>query len=58
MEPIETAEFIELLEYLKENPREVKRFDQCFNCEKLNKCKEDCKEDENGMCLEHMPLNR
>ena len=38
-----------LLKYLKENPHEAERFNQCFNCIKLKSCKKDCEEDENGM---------
>lgn len=28
-----------LLKYLKENPHEAERFNQCFNCLKLKSCK-------------------
>ena len=45
-----------LLKYLKENPHEAKRFNQCFNCLKLKSCKKDCEEDENGMCKECGPI--
>lgn len=41
-----------LLRYLKDNPHEAERFNQCFNCLKLETCKKECKEDENGMCKE------
>lgn len=44
-----------LLEYLKNNPHEEERFNQCFNCRNLNTC-DDSNEDENGMCLNHIPL--
>ena len=27
-----------LLKYLKENPHEAERFNQCFNCLKLKSC--------------------
>ena len=46
----------DLLKYLKENPHEAERFNQCFNCLKLKDCKNDCKEDENGMCKECVPI--
>lgn len=45
-----------LLKYLKENPHEAERFNQCFNCLKLKSCKKDCEEDENGMCKECVPI--
>lgn len=45
-----------LLKYLKENPHETERFNQCFNCLKLKSCKKDCEEDENGMCKECVPI--
>ena len=45
-----------LLKYLKDNPHEAERFNQCFNCLKLRTCKKDCEEDENGMCKEHIPI--
>ena len=43
-----------LLKYLKENPHEAERFNQCFNCLKLKSCKKDCEEDE--MCKECVPI--
>lgn len=46
----------ELLKYLQDNPHEAERFNQCFNCLKLGKCKKDCEEDENGMCKECIPI--
>ena len=44
-----------LLRYLKDNPHEAERFNQCFNCLKLGTCKTECEEDENGMCKECIP---
>lgn len=49
-------ELKELLNYLKDNPHEKDRFNQCFNCLKLRNCNGDCKEDENGMCKGYIPI--
>lgn len=40
------------LQYLKDNPDEAKRLDQCFNCKYLKTCtlEDDEAEDENKMC--------
>lgn len=46
-----------LLEYLKDNPHEVERFNQCFNCLKLGTCEKNCKEDKHGMCKECIPIS-
>lgn len=45
----------ELLDYLKDNPQEEKRFNQCFNCWKCETCDFDDKkyEDENGICTQY-----
>lgn len=41
----------ELLQYLKDNPHEAERMDQCFNCKKLSTCTlGDEAEDAEGMC--------
>lgn len=47
-----------LLEYLESHPNEVKRFNQCFNCAKIAGCSGNCEENEEGMCLECLPLVR
>lgn len=47
----------ELLEYLKSNPHEVERFEQCFNCGKLSTCNEEDCDDENGMCKNYISLS-
>lgn len=46
----------DLYEYVKNNPHEQKRFDQCFNCKLLETCNGECEEDENGMCKMCEPL--
>lgn len=46
----------EFLEYLKANPHEAERCNQCFNCRKLQRCNIDDNEDENGMCKEYVPV--
>ena len=48
----------DLREYLNNNPSEIKRFDQCFNCKKLMACTGNCEEDNNGMCLGYIGLEK
>lgn len=48
---------VDLWKYLKDNPQEEARFNQCFNCRKLDTCDLGYEaEDAEGMCKECDPL--